>query len=99
MPTVSPGMIIVTGHLLVADRDSYLLGCRTVVELARTADGCLDFALSPDLLDDRRINILERWSTPDQLAAFRGDGVGEDQAAQILTASVEEYDVPEVRPS
>jgi quinol monooxygenase YgiN len=88
-------MVIVTGHLIVAAgaRDAYLDGCRTVVEQARSAPGCLDFALSPDLLDPGRINILERWESPESVEAFRGSGVSAEQAAEIRTARVDEYDV------
>ncbi|HTW17323.1 MAG TPA: antibiotic biosynthesis monooxygenase family protein [Nocardioides sp.] len=58
-------MLIVSGHLIVdpAERASYVDGCRHVVELARSAPGCLDFAVSPDLLDDGRVNVYERWET------------------------------------
>jgi quinol monooxygenase YgiN len=88
-------MVIVAGHILVAetDREDYLAGCVSVVEQARAAPGCLDFALSPDLLDPRRINIYERWETPESLAAFRGEGPGDEQNAAMLSASVAEYDV------
>ena len=88
-------MVIVAGHILVAatDREDYLAGCVSVVEQARAAPGCLDFALSPDLLDLRRINIYERWETPESLAAFRGEGPGDEQNAAMLSASVAEYDV------
>ncbi|MCY7396228.1 MAG: antibiotic biosynthesis monooxygenase [Nocardioides sp.] len=92
-------MVIVTGHLLVdpAGRASYLEDCRRVVELARAAEGCLDFALGPDLLDDSRINILERWDSLGAVQAFRGSGPDEGQQDQIRGASVAEYDVKAVR--
>ena len=88
-------MIIVSGHLDVdpGQRDAYLTGCREVVRQGRAADGCLDFALSPDLLDPGRVNILERWATREQLEAFRSGGTPEEQAAQIRSASVVEYNV------
>ncbi|WP_018330751.1 putative quinol monooxygenase [Actinomycetospora chiangmaiensis] len=92
-------MVIVAGHLQVApeQRDAYLAGCVAVVEQARAASGCLDFALSADLLDPGRINILERWESQADVEAFRGEGTGEEQSAQILGASVAEYDVADVR--
>ena len=88
-------MIIVTGYLLVPadDRDDYLDGCREVVMQGRVADGCLDFALSPDLIEPDRINILERWETREALDAFRGAGTPDDQASRIVSASVSDYDV------
>ena len=35
----------------------------TVVEKARGADGCLDFAITDDLLDTGRVNLFERWES------------------------------------
>lgn len=84
-------MVIVTGHLIVDDRDAYLRGCVDVVTQARATPGCLDFALSPDLLDPQRINILERWADAETLAAFRGDGTSDEQDRHILDAVVAEY--------
>jgi quinol monooxygenase YgiN len=57
-------MIIVAGSLTVApdQRADYLAGCEVVVEQAPRAPGCLDFALSSDLLDPARINVYERWT-------------------------------------
>lgn len=87
-------MVIVGGHLVVdpAQRPSYLAGCVSVVEQARTAPGCLDFALSADLLDPGRINVHERWESR-AAAEARGSGPSEDQGAAMLAASVVEYDV------
>jgi quinol monooxygenase YgiN len=87
--------VIVAGHITVAPdhRAEYLAGCVDVVRQARTADGCLDFAISADLLDPGRINILERWASQDAVDSFRGDGPGGDQAAAMTAAAVAEYDV------
>jgi len=91
--------VIVAGHLIVdpAERDDYLAGCVEVVRQARATAGCLDFALSADLVDAGRINILERWESAAAVEAFRGSGVDDDQGAAILTASVAEYDVGATR--
>ncbi len=88
-------MIIVSGHLSVApaDREAYLATCRAVVRAARAAPGCLDFALSADLLDPGRVNVLERWLTEADLDAFRGAGPGTDQVALLLEVAVEEHHV------
>jgi quinol monooxygenase YgiN len=80
-----------------ADRDDYLMGCVGVVRQARATAGCLDFALSADLVDAGRINILERWESQASVEAFRGSGVDGEQGAAILTASVAEYDVGAIR--
>ena len=88
-------MIIVAGHVRVepGQRASYLAGCVAVVELARSTDGCLDYAISPDMIDPARINVYERWASQSAVEAFRGDGPSADQTAAIVSASVLEYDV------
>jgi len=93
--------VIVCGHLDVdpAERERYLNTCRGVVEQGRAAPGCLDFAISPDLLDPGRVNIVERWEDQASVEAFRGDGVGPDdeQATMIRSAWVTEHDVAATR--
>ncbi len=88
-------MIIVAGHITVRpeQREEYLAGCVDVVELARRADGCLDFAISADLIEPGWINIYERWTSRSTLDAFRGSGPGDDQSAAMLSVSVTDYDV------
>ena len=58
-------MVIVAGHITVdpEQRESYLAGSMSVVEKARRADGCLDFAITADLLDPGRVNLFERWES------------------------------------
>lgn len=92
-------MVIVAGHLVVdpSQRESYLADCIPVVEQARQVPGCLDFAISADLLHPGRINILERWESQAAVEAFRGSGPSDDQSAAMLAASVAEYDVADVR--
>jgi quinol monooxygenase YgiN len=66
-------VVIVAGYSIVdpAQRDAYLSGCADVVRQARRAPGCLDFALSADLLEPGRINIFERWESQAAVEAFR----------------------------
>lgn len=93
-------MVIVAGHLIVDpnEREAYLSGCVAVVEQARHAEGCLDFAISADLLDLGRINIFERWGSQAAVEVFRGSGVSDEQGAAMLSASVAEFDVTGERP-
>ena len=88
-------MLIIAGHLLVdpADRDAYAADCAKVVEAARRAPGCVDFALTADTLDPARINVYERWESDDQLMAFRGAGPDDDTSARIRGAEVQKYRV------
>ena len=88
-------MLIIAGHLIVAasDRDRYVADCAPAVAAARSADGCLDFAVSADVLDPRRVNVFERWQTRESLDAFRGDGPEDDLARRIVEVKVDEYEV------
>jgi quinol monooxygenase YgiN len=92
-------MMIVAGHIVVEpeQRESYLVGCKGVVEQARSAPGCLDFAITADLVDPGRIDIFERWETHAAVEAFRGSGPSDEQSAAMLSASVAEYDVADIR--
>lgn len=92
-------MVIVAGHVMVdpAGRNDYLNGCVDVVRQARRAPGCLDFALSADLLEPGRINVFERWESQDAVEAFCGSGPSGEQSVAIVTASVAEYDVGDER--
>jgi quinol monooxygenase YgiN len=93
-------MIIVAGHITVEpqQRESYLAGCMSVVEQARGTAACLDFAITADLLDPRRVNIFERWESQAAVKTFRSSGPSNKQAAAMLSASVAEYDIADVRP-
>ncbi len=88
-------MVIVAGHLIVEplQRDSYLSECKGVVQQARRTPGCLDFAISADLLDPSRVDIFERWESQAAVDAFRGSGPSDEQQGSIVSASVSEYDV------
>ena len=88
-------MVIVAGQIVVdpQQRDDYLSGCVEVVRQARGTAGCLDFALSADLLEPGRVNIFERWESQAAVEAFRGSGPSDDQGPAIVAASVAEYDI------
>jgi quinol monooxygenase YgiN len=94
-------VLIIAGWLLVdpAARGDYLDGCTAVVTQARSAPGCLDFALTADLLDPGRINVYERWENDEQLHAFRGSGPDAGQVTQIRDADVRKYRISATEPA
>ena len=94
-------MLIVAGHLLVdpADRDALVAESAEAVAQARVAPGCLDFAVSADPLDQRRVNVFERWESEEALLAFRGAGTSGEMAARILDADVRRYVIASVEPA
>ena len=91
-------VLIIAGHLLVdpAERDAYVAECRQVVELARAAEGCLDFAITADVLDPGRVDVFERWAAEEPLLAFRGSGPSEGQQTRILSAEVRRYTIADI---
>jgi quinol monooxygenase YgiN len=92
-------MVIVAGHITVEpqQRESYLAGCVSIVEQARRAAGCLDFAITADLIDPGRVNIFERWESQAAVETFRGSGPSNEQLPAMLSASVAKYDIADVR--
>lgn len=92
-------MVIVAGHITVepVQRESYLAGCVSVVEQARAAAGCLDFVIAADLIDPGRVNVFERWESQAAVEAFRSSGPSNEQRTAMISASVAEYDVADVR--
>ena len=88
-------MLIIAGHLEVDpdDRDRYVADCVTVVEQARRAPGCLDFALTADPLDPGRVNVYERWRSDEELDAFRGAGPADALGDRIRAAEVRRYGI------
>ncbi|MDQ5833883.1 MAG: antibiotic biosynthesis monooxygenase [Actinomycetota bacterium] len=86
-------MLIIAGHLQVdaAERDEYVADCIDVVNQARTAPGCLDFAITADTVEPDRVNVFERWESDAELKDFRGSGPDAGQKAQLLDAQVQKY--------
>ena len=93
-------MVIVAGHVTVdpEQREAYLAGFTSVVEKARRADGCLDFAMTADLLDPGRVNLFERWESQAAVKTFRRRAPRNKHGTAMLSVSVAEYDIADVRP-
>ncbi|AKU15027.1 putative quinol monooxygenase [Luteipulveratus mongoliensis] len=92
-------MVIVAGYFIVepSQRDAYIAECVSVVAQARTAAGCLDFTIAADIVDPGRINVFERWESQTAVEAFRGSGPSDEQGAAMLSGSVAEYDIADIR--
>lgn len=91
-------MLIIAGYLMTdpTDRDAFVAEGKSVVSMARTAPGCLDFCMTADTLDPARVNIFERWASEEELLAFRGSGPDSDTAVRILDADVKRYIIASV---
>jgi quinol monooxygenase YgiN len=92
-------MVIVARHITVEpqQRESYLAGCVSVVKQARGTAGCLDFAITADLIDPGRVTVFERWESQAAVETFRRSAPRNKQGAAMLSASVAEYDIADVR--
>jgi len=93
-------MVIVAGYVTLEpqQRESYLAACVRVVEHGRAAAGCLDLAVTADLVDPGRVNVYERWESQAALEAHRKQAPGTGQNAAMRSVSVAEYDIALERP-
>ena len=93
-------MVIVAGHVTVEpeQRESYLTASVIIVEQGSAARGCLDVAVTADIVDPGRVNIFERWESQSALESFRRSGPVFEHAAAMLSMSMAEYDIANVRP-
>jgi hypothetical protein len=60
--------------------------------------GTLAATLGADLIDPGRVNLFKRWESQAALATARGNAPGFEQAEAMLSVSVADYDVADVRP-
>lgn len=57
-------MLIVAGHFTIApeDRDAFIAGRRESMASTRKENGCLEYVMAADPIDDSRIILFERWA-------------------------------------
>jgi quinol monooxygenase YgiN len=65
--------VIVAGKVYVdpSERARMIEGHRRIVERAREHPGCLDISISPDPIEDGRVNVYEYWESREVLDAWR----------------------------
>ena len=66
-------MVIIAGYTLVDEgqRDANVEAFSKLVKRARAFEGCIDFAITADTVDERRVNLLEIWTSAEALDAWR----------------------------
>jgi len=86
-------MIIVSGRIYVrpGTREEFLMRSEEAVVQARRSSGCRDFVVAADPIEPDRVNVYEEWESEQSLAAFRGDGPGDDLSSRIVTANVAKH--------
>ncbi|WP_354697674.1 hypothetical protein DSM112329_03311 [Paraconexibacter sp. AEG42_29] len=93
-------MLIIAGTLTLEPgrREAFLTAAHDTIAQARQAQGCLDFVLSADPLAADRVYVFERWESPRELLAFRGDGPSEDDMSVVVAGDVARYEIASVGP-
>lgn len=88
-------MLIIAGKLYVAPeaRDAYVESHRALIQQARAAPGCMDLAISADLIDPGRVNNFEQWQSEEHLAAFRAVARPPMAATEILGEDVQKHQI------
>lgn len=87
--------IIVAGKLKLkpCSRDEFIEKSRVAMSQARQTEGCEDFSVSPDPIDENRVNIFEKWSSRSRLVEFRNSGPDNDSLSLVDYFDVNEYEI------
>ncbi|NVK56532.1 MAG: antibiotic biosynthesis monooxygenase [Alteromonadaceae bacterium] len=87
--------IIVAGKLILKEgtRDAFINASRKAILQARMLDACEDFSVSPDALDENRVNIFEKWISQGSLTEFRQSGPNNDSFSFVEYFDVHEYEL------
>jgi len=97
-------MVIVAGTLEVDpdQRETFLAGRIDAMRTSRAEPGCLEYTLSADPTDPRRVMLFERWARREDLdahlAASRARPASSGTAVAPKAVSIFVYDVTGERP-
>ncbi|KAA8889716.1 antibiotic biosynthesis monooxygenase [Nocardia colli] len=93
-------MLIIAGYAEVdpAQRDAYVSAFQDLLSRSRSAPGCLDCAITADPVDPDRVNVYERWDTPENLEAWRAVADAPALDITIKNTYVMKYTVTDERP-
>jgi quinol monooxygenase YgiN len=89
-------MLIIAGTLQVepTQRDRYLDGMKDFMQSSRSEPGCIDYALSPDTLDDGLVRVFEVWDSKAALAAHLEEFAARPPGdAEPLAVDVVQYEI------
>ncbi len=87
--------IIVAGNLIIKKgcRADFIKISSDAVIQARKTEGCDDFSVSEDSVDENRVNIFEKWSSRSALEQFRSSGPEDDSFSMVDSFNIKEYEV------
>lgn len=87
--------IIVAGKLKLkpGSRDEFVKKSLEAILQARELHACEDFSVSPDPIDENRVNIFEKWVAREPLDNFRNSGPDNDSFSLVESFDVNEYEI------
>jgi quinol monooxygenase YgiN len=87
--------IIVAGKLIIKEglRDRFIIESLESVSIARDNQSCEDFSVSPDLLEENRVNIFEKWHSLEALDDFRIAIPENNLFSMVESFQVNEYEI------
>ena len=87
--------IIVAGKLQLkpGSRQEFIEKSCDAIRQARSLAACEDFSVSPDPIDENRVNIFEKWKSRSSLDEFRNSGPESDIFSFVEAFDVHEYEV------
>jgi quinol monooxygenase YgiN len=87
--------IIVAGKLKLkrGSRDEFIEKSCKAISQARVLHACEDFSVSPDPIDENRVNIFEKWIARVPLDEFRNSGPDNDSFSLVESFDVNEYEI------
>ena len=84
--------------LIQKRRDEVVENFKDLVLLARSAPGCLDFAITADPVDSNRINNFEFWQSAKHLNSWRAVSNPPKEITPMLRMEVRKHVIQQSRP-
>ena len=93
-------MVIIAGYTLVDEgqRDANVQAFSKLVKRARAYEGCIDFSITADTVDERRANLLEIWTSAEALDAWRAKARPPRTAVKPAEIHVQRYNAEDGGP-
>lgn len=87
--------IIVAGKLQLkpGSRQEFIEKSCDAIRQARSLAACEDFSVSPDPIDENRVNIFEKWLARAPLEQFRNAGPDNDAFSLVESFDIDEYEI------
>ena len=87
--------IIVAGKLKLkpGSRHEFIEKSCDAIRQARSLAACEEFSVSPDPIDENRVNIFEKWLARAPLEQFRNAGPDNDAFSLVESFDINEYEI------